>query len=421
MLLGSRTLNKRMSLFIEGLLRDGFDVRLWSAPRGRWSADRFEAGTARLEPGFVRSRVVRSDAASRIDSEQLTSQQRFSSGRTDVVLCFHWAMLPIAVAVRFFCGARLVYDEFDFYELNTLEGAGPNWLRNICGWTVSLTHRVCVPFADLVTCIHMAKGILKRRLQKWNSNVVELHNYPTRDWHRTPESSEANGRVSFVFVGGIYKVKGCAAVADAFARLQESRPDSGAELHFFGRGDAALTASLKQQAGVTVHDDCRPVEIRRFLHSRPCIGLMLYQDGPRYRILGTNSRKMFEYLATGAAVIATALGEVRQIVSSNELGWLVSPDATANELAAVMQQIIDNRDERIRRCENAAQWMQHPAGNWEAQWARLANAPLPARSRVEQLSRLGAVEGYMFRNRVPQVAVEATCVAQRPETGSRRA
>ena len=164
-------------------------------------------------------------------------------------------------------------------------------------------------------------------------------------------------------------------VATAFAKLQQhlvhaqdenQRPP--VELHFFGSGDPHLTAWLQEQPDINVHGESTPASMRAFLNNNRCAGLMLYQTGPRYRLLGTNSRKMFEYLATGAALIATGIGEVTQFVKTNDVGYLLPPEGTDSDLVAVFVDILAHPDRFARKCRNARQLMQKPTMNWEAQW-----------------------------------------------------
>jgi glycosyltransferase involved in cell wall biosynthesis len=356
-LVGMRRLNKRTCLFFEGLLDAGYEPAVVCPPRGRWSWTRFEDPNMQLKGGRV--------FLNRPGAEpQLTN--------TSLVLCLHWAMLPMAVELASINNAPLIYDEHDFYELNTLEGDGSRLRRRFQRALVSWIHRICLPVVDQITCIHMAKGVLKHHLQRFNNSVLELHNYPTREWVAgTHRRQTPDGPICFVFVGGIYEVKGCRTVAQAYQQLKQQPGDQVPELHFFGDGDANLKQWLSQQPGVHVHSERSPDEVRRFLSQRTCVGLMLYEDGPRYRILGTNSRKMYEYLAAGAAIVASALGEIRAFLRNHEVGYSIRANASIDELAGLFQQIIDDPSGVSRRSENAVRLMSQRDMNWENEWNKL--------------------------------------------------
>ena len=356
-LVGVRRLNKRTCLFFEGLLDAGYEPAVVCPPRGQWSWTRFENPDIGLNGG--RLFLSRPGAEPRLTN-------------TSLVTCLHWAMLPMAVELASINNAPLIYDEHDFYELNTLEGDGSRVRRRFYQTMVSWIHRICLPVVDQITCIHMAKGILKHHLRRFNNSVLELHNYPTRAWvDGTQNRQQPDGPICFVFVGGIYEVKGCRTVAQAYRHLKQQPGAQVPELHFFGKGDADLKQWLSRQSGVHVHLEQSPAEVRRFMSQRTCIGLMLYEDGPRYRILGTNSRKMYEYLAAGAAIVASALGEIRAFLRHNEVGYSIRPTATVDELADLFQQIIDDPSGVSRRCENAVELMSQREMNWENEWNKL--------------------------------------------------
>ena len=361
MLVGSRHLNKRMCLFAEGLIEHGYEVSILAPPRSCWKWNRGEAGRLQLVAGRL----------------FLHTENAKPLSRPDQVVCFHWSMLPLAATFQALPNVRVVYDEYDFYELNTLEGEGSRVRRFAYQQLVRGLHFSLLPAMDMVTCIHLAKGFLKHRLQRRNQNVVELHNYPTQNWLTPHESSEqANSqKICFVFVGGIWEVKGCRVVAQAFQNLQQ-RTNAAVELHYFGSGDQQLTDWLKSQSNINVHGESSPAEIRDFLRSNRCVGLMLYQNGPRYRLLGTNSRKMFEYVATGAALLATGIGEVTQFVKQHDIGFLVPPDTSVTELTETFEKILADPVALDRKRTNSRQLMHNARLCWETEWQKAIDCGL---------------------------------------------
>jgi hypothetical protein len=164
-LTGMRAVNKRMALFIEGVLSMGVGVQIGSLPRGTWQLDKSErplpesrSGTLTLDLGELKRAKLRA------------------------VMCFHWLMLPLAILTGILRRVPVLYDEHDHYELNTRESGGSAVRRWFSGLLVRGIHRVCLPFVTVVTCIHMDNAALKHHLQRWQSAVVEIHNYPTVDW-----------------------------------------------------------------------------------------------------------------------------------------------------------------------------------------------------------------------------------------------
>lgn len=350
---GSRNINKRMILFIEGVLTRGMSVRIFSLPRGRWRLDKSERS---LQPV----------------SQQRTSMDLGSSAAATLsaVMCFHWCLLPLAVVTGWWQRVPVLYDEHDHYELNTLEGNGSRVRQAFFSLLVRCIHRFCLPWVSLVTCIHMNESTLKRHLEKWQSAILELHNYPTQQWRTSRLQNDQTSRLCFVYIGGVFREKGPEAAAEAFQLLTVDEQQR-AELHIFGDGDADLIEKLQRTPGVIVHHAVTPDEFRRFTEGRRCCGLSLLADTPRYRLVGTNCTKLYEYLALGMPVIATRVGEFPQFVSEHNVGLLVNGEMRPAELVEAMQTLLRNEADYYRMAQNARNLMNREEMTWESEWRKV--------------------------------------------------
>lgn len=348
-----RSLNKRMALFIEGVLSMGVGVRIGSFPRGVWQLDKSEHPL----PVACRRHLT-------LDLRDLTR------ARLRAVMCFHWAILPMAIFLAAIRRVPVLYDEHDHYELNTTESEGSSARRHLSRMLVGFIHRMCLPFVTVVTCIHMNQAALKRHLQRWQSAVVEIHNYPTVDWRDTPNNRRKTEKLCFVYIGGVFEEKGAGVAARAFQRLSVSHQQR-AELHIFGEGDNALLEQLKRTAGVVVHHSVTPVQFRAFAAKHRCCGLSLLADTPRYRLVGTNCTKLYEYLALGMPVIATRIGEFEPFVSNNRIGLLVDSLFNEQQLATTMARMVDDPDLYEQMSKNALNLMQRDDMTWEHEWQKI--------------------------------------------------
>lgn len=363
-LTASRSLNKRMSLFVEGALASVTAVHVWSLPRGRWTVSRFESPPQAMNAGRF--------------SMQCGPQ---TPQRLIAVFCFHWFMLPLAVVVGMLTRVPVVYDEHDHYEINTTERRGrplPRWLSRTA---VRCVHRLCLPRVTLVTCIHLANAELKRHLARWQPNILELHNYPVSAWRSQPVRQTADDPLHFLYMGGVYPEKGVRQAADAWRSLPRDIRNR-CQLHIFGDGDPDLIAELQECPGIVVHASVSPEELRSFAAARRCCGLVLYNQHPRYRLIGTNSRKLYEYLALGMPVIATDVGEVAEFVRANEVGMVIDSRMIPGELAEAMLEI-SSCAARWQECgRRAAELMERPEMSWEHEWNKVITAGVfrPARS-----------------------------------------
>lgn len=360
---GARSVNKRMALFIEGILSKGLAVRVLSLPRGRWCLDKSERPT-------ITSRRGRFS----VDIGEL------NGSRLSSVMCFHWFMLPLAVMIGLVCRKPVLYDEHDHYELNTLEGSGPRFNRHGYSILVRLIHRICLPWVSLVTCIHLNQQTLKRHLQQWQSAVLEIHNYPATVWRESGRTHSSSENLCFVYIGGVYLEKGVGAAADAFQLLPDVSRQT-AELHIFGEGDTSLIQRLRTMPGVVVHNGVTPVEFRRFTETHRCCGLSLLAMTPRYSLVGTNCTKLFEYLALGMPVIGTQVGEFPQIISGNRVGLVIGGEMDPGELASAMQTLLSDASLFREFSQNASAMMSRQEMTWEHEWDKIAQAGIIDRQR----------------------------------------
>ncbi len=350
---GCRSINKRMAMFIEGVLAEGLAVRIVSLPRGCWILDKSENPT-------IPSRIGR-----------LTVDIGGVSGtRLASVMCFHWSMLPAALGYGLLRQVPVIYDEHDHYELNTLEGGGSAVKRAVYSHLVRWIHRIFLPFVSLVTCIHLHQQTLKKHLAQWQSKVIEIHNYPARIWRQSPSLHDSATKLCFVYIGGVYYEKGVGASAEAFQLLPDQARQN-AELHVFGEGDAALIRELRTMPGVVVHNGVTPAEFRGFAATHRCCGLSLLANTPRYRLVGTNCTKLYEYLALGMPVIATRVGEFTQFVGGYQLGLLIDGDLSHRQLTREMLRLLEDNSLFDQFSANARELMRSDEMTWEYEWDRI--------------------------------------------------
>lgn len=355
-LTGSRVINKRMAMFMEGLQSSGLGIRVWALPRGPWVLDKSERPTIPNRMGRVSLDIGVAPGAKR-----------------SLVICFHWVVLPLAVIIGFIRGVPVLYDEHDHYEMNTLEGNGGALRRWLYSRLVRSVHRLCLPCVSLVTCIHMNRKTLKRHLERWQPSILEIHNYPASEWREFGRTRNPGRKLCFVYIGGVYREKGVGAAAEAYQLLSPSER-ANCELHVFGEGDAGLLQELRSIAGVRVHRGVTPAQFKDFTASHLCCGLALLAGTPRYNLVGTNCTKLFEYLALGIPVIGTRVGEFPAWIEGKDVGLLIDNDLNAHQLTTQMQTMLSDEPLFRRFSDNAMALMSSDEMTWEYEWHRICQS-----------------------------------------------
>ena len=350
---GGRIVTKRMAIYMEGVQSKGMALRVYAVPRSEWVLDKSENPT-------TPSRIGRLS----MDIGNVTGATLAS------IMCFHWSVLPIAIVLGSIRRVPVLYDEYDHFEINALEGEHSQLKNRIFSAAVHWIHRICLPWVTLVTCIHMHKDALKRHLQCWQPSVLEIHNYPASIWRESGRVRSPSGKLCFVYIGGVFVEKGCGAAAEAFQLLPESVRNNS-ELHIFGDGNAKLIEKLGTMPGVTVYNSVTPSRFRSFAATHRCCGLALLANTARYNLVGTNCTKLYEYLALGMPVIGTRVGEFPDWIDGRQVGLLIESDLNPQHLAAQMQKLAEDDAMFDRFSQNASALMASDEMTWEYEWSRI--------------------------------------------------
>ena len=265
--------------------------------------------------------------------------------RPDVVHAHDAAMLLPGFLGARLTGARLVYDS---HELAT----SVPYRERAWTWFVATIERVVVPRCAAV--ITVSDGIAQRLRARYR-----LPADPTVV--RNVSGLEAGGsgglrlrmgldaRAPLVLhQGAPAPARGCEVLIEALARLE------GVHLAFLGDGESGYTEHLRGVARRWGVDDrvalLASVPLSELLaHTAEAdVGVTLLQDTcENHRLALPN--KLFEYIAAGVPVLASALPETKRLIESRGVGWCSAPgdpDALALALRVALR---DGGDPALRQ------------------------------------------------------------------------
>jgi glycosyltransferase involved in cell wall biosynthesis len=264
-------------------------------------------------------------------------------------------LLPGALGARI-TGAALVYDS---HELAT----GVPYRERAWTWLVSALERAIVPRCAAV--ITVSDGIAQRLTERYR-----LATTPTvvRNVSALTVAGKGGLRCRLrlgpqaplvLHQGAPAPDRGCEVLLDAVSRVQDVHlvflgdPEPG-----YGERLAAEITRLGLSDRVTSLPSVALDELLAYT-AEADVGVTLLQDTcENHRLALPN--KLFEYIAAGIPVIASALPETQRLVTEYGVGWCVTPDEPAELAAAIGEALAARADpalrDRLRRAADELRW-----------------------------------------------------------------
>jgi len=223
-------------------------------------------------------------------------------------------------------------------------------ITGLLRWQAEKAFRYNLNVADCVICV--SKPLKVHLITKWNvpnKKIVVFPNVADVQQFRPDPEARAEIRASLgvstypliIFVGNFYRWHDVATLLNAFAHVLIAQPNARLVLV----GDGAQRPMMMQQAvnldiaqavqfvGLVAH-----AEVPRFVAAAD-IAVVPYP--PMSHELWLSPLKLFEYMASGKAVIASRLGQIIEVIQDGHNGLLVPPgDAAA--MAVALQRLIND-------------------------------------------------------------------------------
>ncbi len=250
-----------------------------------------------------------------------------------------------------------------FYELNApypdehLEFHGGHFgshARRVEAVNRRTARRIFVVSRQLADIL-VSQGVDRERITVV-PNAVTLERFDP-----TPRTDD--GQVRFGFVGSLHIWHGIDILLQAFEEVLAAVPN--AHLHIVGAGpqSAEVAAAARRSAHpdrLHVHGSMGHDQIPAFLHDMDVL-LAPYPFLPRFYF---SPLKLFEYLASGRAIAASAIGQIEEILADDVDGRLLPP-GDVEALARCCIELAGDAGCRLRlgtaarRTANAHTWEQN--------------------------------------------------------------
>jgi len=272
--------------------------------------------------------------------------------RADVLQCFDpWALALGLLVKRRRPDTCLVYEATESYpqiQLQRRDIPFPlRWLNYVC---VRLLENEAVRHADRLVDTTRTRA---RRFARLGRRVTVVQNLPPLNL--VPGTGPEH-RPWIVYTGLICRHRGVDVLLKAFATIAPRIPD--ARLRILGRfapgeGLEDWTHDFLKRTGLESRVDFLgwiPTYQGMFQELASCsVGVVLFQ--PNWWNDYTNlPDKLFDFMATGLAVVASRFPEMSRVVNETGCGWLVDP-TSPEAVAAALERALTSPDECRARGE----------------------------------------------------------------------
>lgn len=267
-------------------------------------------------------------------------------------------------------------------------------ITGLLRWRAKETMRYNLNSADCIICV--SEPLKTHLITTWGvpgEKIVVFPNVADVQRFRPDPQARAEMRASLgitdqplvLFVGAFYEWHDVATLLDAFAQVLAARPE--ARLVLVGEG-SQRQAMMERAAGLGL---THAVQFTGFMAHTEIPRLVAAADiaaapyPPMQHDLWLSPLKLFEYMASGTAIIASGVGQIAEVIQDGRNGLLVPPgDALA--MAGALQRLIADAGLRTRLARQAREdaVRKHSWEHYLSRLERLFNAVI-AGQPVDQI------------------------------------
>ena len=154
---------------------------------------------------------------------------------------------------------------------------------------------------------------IQQRFHKINKNTVLVRNYPIIASFSEPDYRKKN--MSFLYAGGVTKIRGALEMSKAGELAQE-------KIKYYGPIESAIESTLKESSGCDIFGNVLQEKLI-MEYQKSSVGLCVLHKVPNY--LDSYPIKLFEYMASGMAVISSDIPMWKEIIEKFKCGICVNP------------------------------------------------------------------------------------------------
>ena len=278
--------------------------------------------------------------------------RRARKHKVNLVNVHNVGALPLGVAVKWLCGAKLVYDT---HELET-ETYGKHGFHKFAS---QIFERLFIRFADLVIVVGDA-------IERWyrdaygTSNIITVLNCPNFRHPRPTQLLRHELGIPLekkilIYQGGLWRGRGIEKLLDAFAEVRDER--FVLVCMGYGELDALIKDYAKRHDNIYLQKAAAPSEVLEYTSSAD-YGIA-YIDNPSLNDQYCLPNKFFEYIMAGLPVLVNDAPEMKRFVKEFNIGEVLTElttDSLQTALGSITSQDSQDLAANLRRVAEACSW-----------------------------------------------------------------
>lgn len=271
--------------------------------------------------------------------------------------------LQVAVNLKRKLGKKIIYDSHEYYPEAFSEhfSRGRKTVRGI----IAHYEKKLASQADYIITVN---SLLEKKFKEYNENVAVIRNYPVLKDMEFGKND--NGKPVFIYEGGLREDRGIFAILESIKYVKTK-----CRYIFIGDFD---DNEFKRKVNDYVAESLGGTDIEftgkiphekvfQYLRSADAGFVLLQPSNPRY--VHSEPIKLFEYMMSKTAVIASNFPMIAGIVNTAKCGMLIEPDDTV-KIAGCIDYIANNPEEAAQMGENGRRAVESKY-NWSPMEDRL--------------------------------------------------
>ncbi|WP_209121750.1 glycosyltransferase family 4 protein [Alkalihalobacillus sp. BA299] len=276
-------------------------------------------------------------------------------------------LLIVGAILRIFTRKPVIFDVHEHYPNAIMSKPYLSArLKTVIRTAYEVAEKLLLP---LLSGVIYTTSIIGKRYENYKSCKIE--NYPLKEMF--PSHPHTNKDLNQVmYLGGMTPIRGVKELIEAFSIVRKEKRE--AKLMFVGFFESKafeqemhqLIKKLDLEEHIEFQGRVPYEQIEAYL-AKSSVGVIPYLPVPNHLVCLPN--KLFEYMASGNAVIASDFPHYREVVEESEGGVVVDP-TNPDQIAKAIVQLLDDK-EKLKETQRNAQTSFQSTYNWESEEKKL--------------------------------------------------